>query len=62
MPKDFINDKSPLVLVMAGVLSGNKPIPEPMMTKLHDTINDIMAYPGANELKTWTSIHIPKQQ
>ena len=38
MPQDLTEDKSPLVEVMALVLSGNKPLPEPMLTQIYVAI------------------------
>ena len=36
VPKSPINDKSTLVQVMAERRTGNKPLPEPMMTRFTD--------------------------
>ena len=36
IPESPVNKKSALVQVMAWLRTGDKPLPEPMMTKFHD--------------------------
>ena len=48
VPKGSIDNKSVLVQVMAWHRTGDKPLPEPMLTQFTD---DYMRHPGGDELK-----------
>ena len=43
MSVDLTDDKSTLVQVIGLVPSGDKPLPEPMLTQIHDAIEATMS-------------------
>ena len=54
VPKGPIDNKAVLVQVMAWRCTGNKPLPEPMLTQFTDTYTA----PGGDELIQWPLIDV----